>query len=102
MARPSSVEEYLEALPKDARAALEKLRKTIRAAAPMATERISYGVPPFKHHGALVSYAAFKDHCSFFPMSPKVMEAHAHALSPSTYPKARSDSRSTSPSRLPS
>jgi uncharacterized protein YdhG (YjbR/CyaY superfamily) len=80
MAGPSSVEEYLAALPKDAYAALEKLRKTIRAAAPMASEGMSYGMPAFKHHGPLVSYGAFKDHCSFFPMSPKVIEEHADEL----------------------
>jgi uncharacterized protein YdhG (YjbR/CyaY superfamily) len=50
---------------------LEDLGETIRAAAPMATEGISYAAPAFKHRGPLVSYAAFKDHCSFFPMSPK-------------------------------
>jgi uncharacterized protein YdhG (YjbR/CyaY superfamily) len=78
--KPNSVEDYLAALPDDARAALEKLRRTIRAAAPMATEGISYGIPAFKHRGALVSYAAFKDHCGFFPMSPKVIEEHADEL----------------------
>jgi uncharacterized protein YdhG (YjbR/CyaY superfamily) len=78
--KPNSVEDYLAALPDDARAALEKLRRTIRAAAPMATEGISYGIPAFKHRGALVSYAALKDHCSFFPMSPKVIEEHADEL----------------------
>lgn len=80
MTKASSVEEYLAALPADERSALEDLRSTIRAAAPMATEGISYAIPAFKHHGPLVSYAAFKGHCSFFPMSPKVLEAHAHEL----------------------
>jgi uncharacterized protein YdhG (YjbR/CyaY superfamily) len=80
MDEPNSAEDYLAALPDDARAALEKLRKTIRVAAPMATEGISYGIPAFKHRGALVSYAVFKDHCGFFPMSPKVIEEHADEL----------------------
>jgi Domain of unknown function (DU1801) len=80
MDKPNSVEDYLAALPDDARAALEKLRKTISVAAPMATEGISYGIPAFKHRGALVWYAAFKDHCSFFPMSPKVIEEHEEEL----------------------
>lgn len=62
-----SVDEYLAALPEDARATLEKIRKAIRAAAPKATEVISYQIPMFKHHGMLVGFAAFKDHCSFFP-----------------------------------
>ena len=78
--KPSSVEEYLAALPDDKRVTLERLRETIRVAAPMATEGISYAVPAFKHHGPLVSYAAFKDHCSFFPMSPVVLQAHRDEL----------------------
>jgi uncharacterized protein YdhG (YjbR/CyaY superfamily) len=64
------VEAYLAAVQEDQRAALERLRATIRAAAPEATEAMSYGMPAFKHRGRpLVGYAAFKQHCSFFPMS---------------------------------
>ena len=63
--KAESVDAYLASVPADARAALLKLRKTIRAAAPKATEGISYQVPTFKHHGGLVAYAAFPDHCSF-------------------------------------
>jgi uncharacterized protein YdhG (YjbR/CyaY superfamily) len=77
---PKSIDDYLAALPEDARAALENLRKTIKAAAPKATEVISYQIPAFKHHGLLVSFAAFKNHCSFYPMSPDVMRAHAADL----------------------
>ncbi len=74
LAGPTSVEDYLAALPEEQRAALEKLRKTIRVAAPEATETISYQMPAFKNQGRfLVSYAAFKDHCSFFPASNAVM-----------------------------
>ena len=81
MARPTSVEEYLAALPDPQRAALEKLRKTIKAAAPEATEGISYQMPAFKLNGRfLVSYAAFKDHCSFFPASGKVQEVLGEEL----------------------
>ncbi len=83
MAAPTSVEDYLAGLPQGSRAALEKLRKTIRAAAPEATEAISYQMPAFKVHGrSLVSYAAFKDHCSLFPMSLKVIEDHKEELRP--------------------
>lgn len=71
------VDEYLARLPKDARAALEHLRKTIQSAAPTAVDTISYGMPAFKYRGhPLVGYAAFSGHCSFFPMSPAVVEAH--------------------------
>lgn len=83
MAAPTSVEAYLAGLPDDSRAILEKLRKTIRAAAPDATETISYQMPTFKEDGRfLVSYAAFKNHCSLFPASKAVMEAHGEELTP--------------------
>ncbi len=83
MATPTSVEDYLAAVPEKSRAALEKLRKTIKAAAPEATETISYQMPAFKDHGRfLVSYAAFKDHCSLFPASNAVMEALGEELNP--------------------
>ncbi len=79
----SEVDDYLAALPEEQRAALQKVRETIRAAAPGATETISYQMPTFKHKGRfLVSYAAFKSHCSLFPASQAVMEAHGEALQP--------------------
>ena len=83
MAAPTSVEDYLAALPEGQRAALEKLRKAIRAAAPKATEKISYAMPAFEQDGRfLVSYAAFKDHCSLYPASAAVMEALGDELGP--------------------
>jgi len=79
-AAPKNVDEYLAGVPKEARATLEKLRKTIKAAAPMASEGISYQMPMYKHHGMVVGFAAFKDHCSIFPGSA-VMETHKQELS---------------------
>jgi len=73
------VDEYLAGVPKEARTTLEKLRKTIKAAAPMASEVISYQMPMYKHHGMVVGFAAFKDHCSIFPGSA-VMDAHKKEL----------------------
>lgn len=71
------IDRFLADLPEDQRAALEHLRATIAAAAPAATEAISYGVPAFKLHGRpLVSYGAGKAHCSFYLMSTDVMDAH--------------------------
>lgn len=79
----ADVDEYIAALPADQRAALEELRRTIRTAAPEATEAISYQIPSFRDGDrALVSYAAFKNHCSLFPMSTTVMAAHAAELEP--------------------
>jgi len=76
---PRDVDEYLAGVPKEARAVLEKLRQTIKAAAPMASEVISYQMPMYKHHGMLIGFAAFKDHCSIFPGSA-VMDAHKEEL----------------------
>jgi uncharacterized protein YdhG (YjbR/CyaY superfamily) len=81
MAGPSTVEEYLSQVPEEARAALERLRKTIKAAAPNTMETISYQMPTFKYQGrALVGFAAFKNHCSLFPYSTKVMDSHKEEL----------------------
>ena len=81
MDEPGTVEDYLAGLPDGSRVALEKLRKTIKAAAPKATETISYGMPAFKDGGRiLVYYAAFKDHCSLFPASKQVIADHEEEL----------------------
>ena len=78
---PGSVEAYLASVPAEARAGLQKLRKAISAAAPGAEEGFSYGLPAFRLQGRpLVCYAAAKNHCSFFPMSPAVIRAHAAEL----------------------
>jgi uncharacterized protein YdhG (YjbR/CyaY superfamily) len=68
--RPKTFDGYLAALSAPQRAALEKLRKAIRSAAPKAEECISYGVPAFRLNGMfLVALAAAAKHCSFFPGS---------------------------------
>lgn len=69
MKGPATVEEYLKALPEKERMVLSELRKTIKATAPKADEVIGYGMPGYKYHGMLVYFAAFKNHCSFFPGS---------------------------------
>lgn len=82
-AAPKDVESYLAALPPEPRAALEKLRKTVHGAAPGAVEVIAYQMPAFRLGGPLlVSFAAFKDHCSLFPMSLAVIAAHQEDLKP--------------------
>lgn len=79
--RARDVDVFLAAVPEEARGTLEKLRKTIRAAAPKATEAISYGVPTFKHQGRpLVGFGATKNHCAFYVMSPEVMRIYAADL----------------------
>jgi uncharacterized protein YdhG (YjbR/CyaY superfamily) len=79
-ARPQTVDAYLAAVPEEARAALTKLHKTIKAAAPDATEGIMWGMPGFRLNGYLVGYAAFKDHCSFFPASATLVRRFATDL----------------------
>jgi uncharacterized protein YdhG (YjbR/CyaY superfamily) len=84
MAAPTSVEAYMAALPDDRRTVEEELPKTIRAAAPEATETIAYQMPAFRSHGGqfLVSYAAYKNHYSLFPASGAVIEALGKELTP--------------------
>ena len=68
--KPEIPDGYLAAVSADQRAALERLRKDIKAAAPEAEECISYGVPAFRLNGKfLVAYAAAKNHCAFYPGS---------------------------------
>lgn len=64
----AAVDAYIAAIENDAhRKALERLRRQVKAAAPDATEKISYGMPTFAHRGKnLVHMAAFPKHCSFF------------------------------------
>jgi uncharacterized protein YdhG (YjbR/CyaY superfamily) len=77
----AEVDALLARLPDEQRAALENLRRVIRAAVPQATELVNYGVPAFRLDGRnLVSYGAGKEHCSLYVQSPEVMDAHAHAL----------------------
>src|SRR4030042_5871003 len=66
---PQSVDTYIAGFPPDVREVLEKIRLTIRKAAPDAEEKISYMMPAFALDGALVYFAAFKKHIAFFPTS---------------------------------
>jgi uncharacterized protein YdhG (YjbR/CyaY superfamily) len=65
---------YLATLPPDQRAALEKLRKIIKSAAPKAEECISYQLCAFRQNGPLVAYGATKNHCAFYVMSGTTLE----------------------------
>ena len=79
-AKPKTIDEYLAALSEDKRAALEKLRKTIRAAAPKAEECISYQLAAFRQNGMLVAFGATANHCAFYLMSSSTVEAHKDEL----------------------
>jgi uncharacterized protein YdhG (YjbR/CyaY superfamily) len=62
-----NVDEYIAAFPPDVQDILERIRLTIRNAAPQAQEAISYKIPTFRLNGALVYFAAFKKHIGFYP-----------------------------------
>src|SRR6267143_2533433 len=78
--KPKTIDEYLAALSDDKQAALEKLRKTIRAAAPKAEECISYQIPAYRQNGMLVGFGATAKHCAFYLMSSSTVEAHKDEL----------------------
>jgi uncharacterized protein YdhG (YjbR/CyaY superfamily) len=81
MAKPKTFDEYLAALDGDKRAALEKLRQTIKAAAPQAEECISYGLAAFRLDGKpLVALGATANHCDFYLMSNSTVAAHQDEL----------------------
>jgi uncharacterized protein YdhG (YjbR/CyaY superfamily) len=99
MKKFASVAAYLRAVPPAQRAALEQLRKAIKAAVPEATEVISYGIPTLKHRGWRVHFGAFKDHCSLFGIGTAVMNAHKKALAP--YQTSKGTIRFTAEKPLP-
>ena len=68
MEKPTTIDEYIAAFPADIQDILQKVRETIKTAAPQATEAISYGMPTFKLAGNLVHFGAFKTHLGFYPI----------------------------------
>ena len=79
--KPKTIDEYLAGVKADQRAALEKLRRTIRAAAPKAEECLSYGLAAFRLNGRpLVAFGASANHCAFYPMNSTTVEAFQKQL----------------------
>jgi uncharacterized protein YdhG (YjbR/CyaY superfamily) len=66
-ATPRNMDEYIATFSPEVQAILEKIRVTIRNAAPNAQEIISYSIPAFRLKGVLVYFAAFKKHIGLFP-----------------------------------
>jgi uncharacterized protein YdhG (YjbR/CyaY superfamily) len=66
-ATPNNIDEYIAAFTPDVQTILERIRLTIRNAAPDAQETISYRIPAFTQHGILVYFAAFKNHIGLYP-----------------------------------
>ena len=78
-----SVQAYIAACPPESRKALKELRKLVRAAAPRATEKISYGIPTFNLNGRYVVYiAGWKDHVSLYPAIGGVVREFRDELEP--------------------
>ena len=83
MSAPSTIDEYLAQQPVEARSALEEIRAAIKAAAPEATEGISYRIPTFKVGGrALIWFAGFKDHYSLYPYTEALIDELGEELKP--------------------
>lgn len=87
--KPKTIDDFLAGVSSEKRAALEKLRRTIRDAVPGAEECIDYGVPAFRLDGKLlVAFGAGANHCAFYPGAYPI-EAHRNDL------KAYSTSKGT-------
>ena len=76
---PKNIDEYIAGFPPEIQEILEKIRLTIRKAAPKAEEAISYMMPTFKLHGNLVHFAAFKNHIGLYP-APSGIDAFREEL----------------------
>lgn len=78
-----SVDDYLASQPEATRAVLERVRRAIRRALPDAVEVISYQIPAYRLHGAVVIYfAGWKEHYSLYPASNGLVAAFKEALAP--------------------
>ena len=78
--RPKTIDEYINAAPKDAQKKLREMLACIRAAAPGAKESLKWGMPAFSYKRILVTFAAFKNHIGFYP-TPSAVKAFANDLS---------------------
>jgi uncharacterized protein YdhG (YjbR/CyaY superfamily) len=76
---PQTIDEYIAGFPPDVREILNKVRETIRQAAPQAEETINYQMPTFRLNGNLVHFAAFKKHIGFYP-TPSGIQKFKDAL----------------------
>jgi len=77
---PKTIDEYIAGFPKEVQAILQKIRMTIRKAAPDAEEAIKYQIPTFTLKGNLVHFGAYKNHIGFYP-APRAIEEFKKELS---------------------
>ena len=76
----ATVDEYIKRFPPNVQTILQKLRQTIKKAAPKAEELISYQIAGYKYFGMLVYFAAWEKHISLYP-APRGHEAFKKELS---------------------
>jgi uncharacterized protein YdhG (YjbR/CyaY superfamily) len=94
-AKPKTIDDYLARVSATQRAALEKLRRDIKAAASAAEECVSYDIPGYRLGSRLlVSFGAAKNHCAFYPGAQPI-RAHENELADMISLKARFDFRPT-------
>lgn len=67
MDKPANIDEYISRFPEETKKLLKQIRSIIKAAAPGATEVISYGMPAFKTKKILVYFAGHTKHIGFYP-----------------------------------
>ncbi len=81
--KPNDIEgvnKYIAQLPVDQQIALERVRKIIKTTVPEAQEYLSYKMPAYHFHGMIGGFAAFKNHCSFFPWDSKTIDVFKEEL----------------------
>jgi uncharacterized protein YdhG (YjbR/CyaY superfamily) len=81
--KPNDIEgvnKYIAQLPVDQQIALERVRQIIKTTVPEAQEYLSYKMPAYHFHGMIGGFAAFKNHCSFFPWDSKTIEVFKDEL----------------------
>lgn len=74
-----SIDEYIASFPQPTQALLQKVRETVKAAAPKAKEKISYSMPAYELHGNLVYFGAAKSHIGFYP-TPSAIKAFKNEM----------------------
>ena len=71
--KPATVDEYINAAPKEAKEKLMEIRTILRKVAPKATEGLKWGSPVFEEKRILFAYTAFKSHLNFMPTHSSMM-----------------------------
>jgi uncharacterized protein YdhG (YjbR/CyaY superfamily) len=85
--KPTTVDEYIAQAPQEAQSRLQELRATVKAAAPDAQERMSYGMPTYDYKGRLIYFALWKNHIGLYALTTPVLEAYKSELGDRVTPK---------------